>query len=54
MCLSTTKANMTVGMSDGENVQILSGLKEGDTFYYAYYDTLVISNIPDLNDYDFF
>lgn len=45
---------VTVGMSDGENAQILSGLKEGDTFYYAYYDTLVISNIPDLNDYDFF
>ncbi len=45
---------VTVGVSDGENVQILSGLHEGDTYYYAYYDTLVISNTPDMNDYDFF
>ena len=29
---------VTVGASDGEMVQILSGLAEGDTFYYAYYD----------------
>ena len=28
------------GLSDGENVEILSGLKLGDTFYYSYYDTL--------------
>lgn len=29
---------VTLGSSDGEYVQILSGLTEGDTFYYAYYD----------------
>lgn len=29
---------VTVGASDGEYVQILSGLEEGDTYYYAYYD----------------
>lgn len=34
---------VTLGVSDGEYVQILSGLAEGDTFYYAYYDTLEIS-----------
>ncbi len=45
---------VTVGVSDGENAQILSGLSRGDVCYYAYYDTLVISNIPDMNDYDFF
>ena len=32
-----------VGISDGKFVQILSGLQEGDTFWYAYYDTLDIS-----------
>lgn len=31
------------GASDGETVIILSGLAEGDTFWYAYYDTLDIS-----------
>lgn len=31
------------GLSDGERVLILSGLSEGDTFWYAYYDTLDIS-----------
>ena len=37
---------VTTGVSDGEYVQILSGLDEGSTVYYAYYDTLEISNIP--------
>lgn len=32
------------GISDGKYVQILSGLSIGDTIYYPYYDTLVISN----------
>ena len=32
------------GISDGENVQILSGIEEGQTVFYAYYDTLEISN----------
>ncbi|MBQ7801555.1 MAG: HlyD family efflux transporter periplasmic adaptor subunit [Oscillospiraceae bacterium] len=31
------------GISDGENVEILSGLQEGQTCYYAYYDTLELS-----------
>lgn len=29
---------VTTGVSDGENVEILSGLEEGDTYYYAYFD----------------
>ena len=45
---------VTTGVSDGEKVQILSGMEDGDTFYYAYYDTLEISNIPDLNDFSMF
>ena len=31
---------VTTGLSDGEVVEILSGLGSGDTVYYAYYDTL--------------
>ena len=36
-----------VGASDGEMVEILSGLSAGQTYYYAYYDTLQISAQPD-------
>lgn len=39
--------SVTTGISDGEYVQILSGLSAGDTVYYPYYDTLIISNRPD-------
>ena len=35
------------GVSDGETVQILDGLADGQTYYYAYYDTLEISYTPD-------
>ena len=38
---------VTTGISDGEYVQILSGVAVGETVYYAYYDTLVISNAPE-------
>ena len=34
---------VTVGASDGEYAQILSGLSLGDTYYYSYYDTLEVS-----------
>lgn len=30
--------SVAVGVSDGEMVEILSGLEEGDVFYYAYYE----------------
>ena len=36
-----------VGRSDGETVEILDGLTSGQTYYYAYYDTLEISYTPD-------
>ena len=36
-----------VGTSDGESVEILEGLTDGQTYYYAYYDTLEISFTPD-------
>lgn len=38
---------VTTGASDGEYVQILSGIAEGQQVYYPYYDTLVISDAPE-------
>ena len=38
---------VTVGVSDGEKVQILEGLEAGTVCWYAYYDTLQISYTPD-------
>ncbi len=38
---------VNVGCSDGETVEILEGLAAGQTYYYAYYDTLEISFTPD-------
>ena len=34
---------ITTGLSDGENVEVLSGLSEGETVYYRYADTLEYS-----------
>ena len=39
---------VTTGSTDGEYVQILSGIEEGQKVYYPYYDTLVISNAPEM------
>ena len=41
------------GRSDGENVEILEGLSEGQTYHYAYYDTLEISFTPDFSNTGF-
>ena len=35
------------GNSNGETVEILDGLTNGQTYYYAYYDTLEVSFTPD-------
>ena len=40
----TAPVAVETGASDGVNVRILSGLGEGDTFWYAYYDTLDIES----------
>ena len=35
---------ITTGLSDGENVEILSGIDSGTTVYYSYYDTVTESD----------
>lgn len=35
---------ITTGISDGQNVEILSGLQLGDTVYYSYYDILELDH----------
>ena len=45
----TDPVEVTVGVSDGETAQILSGLEAGQSYYYAYYDTLYISNTPQMS-----
>ena len=42
----TGPVEVTLGRSDGEQVEILAGLKLGDTVKYAYYDTMEISYTP--------
>ena len=43
-----------VGSTDGETAEILEGLTDGQTYYYAYYDTLEISYTPDFGGTGFF
>ena len=47
----TNPVVVTVGVSDGEMVEILDGLESGQTYYYAYYDTLEISYAPDFGGF---
>ena len=45
----TDPVTVETGVSDGEYVQILSGLEAGQTVYYPYYDTLIVSNVPQMS-----
>lgn len=40
----TNPVEVTTGLSDGENVEILSGIDSGTTVYYSYYDTVTESD----------
>ena len=42
-------ATVEIGLSDGNQVQILSGLKEGDTVWYEYYDKLEVEGLFGIN-----
>ncbi len=37
----TRAVDVTTGSSDGESIEVLSGLSEGDTVYYSYADSIV-------------
>jgi len=41
------------GVSDGEKVEILSGMTAGDVYYYSYYDTLELSTEVETDKYTF-
>lgn len=49
----TDPVEVTTGVSDGEYVEILSGLTENDTVWYAYYDTYEASNTPERGGFGF-
>ena len=44
---------VAVGMSDGLQAEVLSGLKLGDPFYYRYYDTLELDTSAEEARYSF-
>ena len=41
------------GLSDGENVEVISGLAEGQKIYYSYYDTVELDTSAEANKYTF-
>ena len=43
-----TPVEITIGAADADNVQVLSDLEAGSTFYYAYYDTLESERMPSM------
>ena len=43
-----TPVEITIGAADADHVQVLSGLETGSVFYYAYYDTLEIAEMPSM------
>ena len=45
---------VTTGISDGENVEILSGLSSGDSVYYYYYDTLEESDAVEVDRFQMY
>lgn len=45
----TAPVEVTTGISDGETVEILSGLKSGDSVYYSYYDVLEESDTVEID-----
>ena len=47
--LLSDPAAVEIGLSDGNQVQILSGLKEGDTVWYEYYDKLEVEGLFGIN-----
>lgn len=49
----TSPVEVETGLSDGEYVEILSGLEEGQQVYYSYYDTLELDTSAKADKYTF-
>ena len=49
----TAPVEVTTGLSDGETVEILTGLQLGDSYYYSYYDTLELDTNAEVSRYSF-
>ncbi len=51
--LPTAPVEVETGVSDGEKVEILSGLNPGDAVYYSYYDTLELDTSAEADRFTF-
>ncbi len=51
--LPASPVEVETGLSDGESVEILSGLEAGDTIYYSYYDTLELDTSAEAERFTF-
>ena len=49
----TNLVEVETGFTDGENVEITSGLEEGQKIYYPYYDTVEINTSAEASKYTF-
>jgi len=49
----TAAVEVTTGVTDGENVEILSGLELGQKVYYSYYDTVELDHSAEAEKYSF-
>ena len=49
----TSPVEVETGLSDGEYVEVISGLEEGQQVYYSYYDTLELDTSAKADKYTF-
>lgn len=49
----TSAVEVTTGLTDGENVEILSGLELGQNVYYSFYDTVELDHSAEAEKYSF-
>ena len=49
----TSPIEVTLGISDGEYVEVVSGLELGQSVYYAYYDTVELDTSAEAEKYSF-
>lgn len=49
----TAPVSVTIGISDGETAEVLSGLESGAKYYYSYYDVLELSTEVEAEAFSF-